>query len=63
MITDIIVGDSMLICSEFEAAEQRFTYRQTGKHTFYLPKVLSRKKQLLPEILRILEGINQNGEI
>jgi manganese-dependent inorganic pyrophosphatase len=61
MITDIIVGDSALICSQFEAAERRFTYRQTDEHTFYLPKVLSRKKQLLPEILRILEGFNQNG--
>jgi manganese-dependent inorganic pyrophosphatase len=62
MITDIIIGDSMLVCSDFEAAEKRFTYRRTDEHTFYLPKVLSRKKQLLPEILRILEGVNQNGK-
>ncbi|MDR0454135.1 MAG: putative manganese-dependent inorganic diphosphatase [Deferribacteraceae bacterium] len=57
LITDIIKEESILICTGFEAAEKRFSYRRSAPHCFLLPGVLSRKKQLLPEILRIIEEL------
>ncbi len=57
LITDIIREESVLICTAFEAAEKRFSYRRSAEHCFLLPGVLSRKKQLLPEILRIVEEL------
>ena len=57
LITDIIKEESVLICTGFEAAEKRFSYRRSAPHCFLLPGVLSRKKQLLPEILRIVEEL------
>jgi manganese-dependent inorganic pyrophosphatase len=55
MITDIILEESILLCTQFERGEQLLSYRLILPHSFHLPGVLSRKKQLLPEILRILE--------
>jgi manganese-dependent inorganic pyrophosphatase len=55
MITDIILEESILLCTPFERGERLFSYRLILPHSFHLPGVLSRKKQLLPEILRILE--------
>lgn len=57
LVTDIIREESVLLTSGFEPAEKRLSYKQTGDNRFYLPGVLSRKKQLLPEILRVLEEL------
>ena len=57
LVTDIIREESVLLTSGFEPAEKLLSYKQTGERRFYLPGVLSRKKQLLPEILRVLEDI------
>lgn len=54
LVTDIINTDSVLISTEFYAA-RRLTYKKLDDYTFDLPGVLSRKKQLLPEVLRVLE--------
>jgi manganese-dependent inorganic pyrophosphatase len=53
MITDIIGEESILLCTDFPLADN-LIYHRLDKHTFHLPGVLSRKKQLLPEILHVL---------
>ncbi|MDR2401383.1 MAG: putative manganese-dependent inorganic diphosphatase [Deferribacteraceae bacterium] len=57
MITDIVLEESILLCTQFDRGEHLFSYHLLSPHSFHLPGVLSRKKQLLPEILRILEEI------
>lgn len=54
LVTDIVNTDSLLLTTEFYGAK-RMTYKKLDDYTFDLPDVLSRKKQLLPEILRVLE--------
>lgn len=58
MVTDIINDVSILLVTPFEAGEKLISYKKIDEHIYYLPDVLSRKKQLLPEILRILEEIS-----
>ncbi|PKN73386.1 MAG: inorganic diphosphatase [Candidatus Cloacimonetes bacterium HGW-Cloacimonetes-3] len=53
MITDIIEEESILLTTEFAPADQ-LKYPRLDECTFHLPAVLSRKKQLLPEILHVL---------
>ncbi len=60
LITDIIMEESILITTGFDAAENIFSYKRLSNNSFFLPGILSRKKQLLPEVLRILEEINKN---
>lgn len=57
MITDIIEEESILLCTAFELADE-LIYTRLDEHTFHLPAVLSRKKQLLPEILHVLGKSN-----
>ncbi len=54
LITDILTDTSLLFTTGYDK-ESRFLYEKTGKNTYLLPGVLSRKKQLLPEVLRVLE--------
>ena len=54
LITDILTDTSLLFTTGY-GKESRFLYEKTGKNTYLLPGVLSRKKQLLPEVLRVLE--------
>lgn len=53
MITDIIGEESILLSTEFSKAEH-LIYHPLDKTSYHLPGVLSRKKQLLPEILHVL---------
>jgi len=57
LVTDIIREESVLLTSGYAIAEKLISYKETGERRFYLPGVLSRKKQLLPEILRVLEDL------
>jgi len=57
LVTDIIREESVLLTSGYAPAEKLISYKQSGDRRFYLPGVLSRKKQLLPEILRVLEDL------
>jgi manganese-dependent inorganic pyrophosphatase len=57
LVTDIIREESVLLTSGYALAEKLISYKETGERRFYLPGVLSRKKQLLPEILRVLEEL------
>lgn len=59
LVTDIIKEESQLITTGYAPAEQIFAYKKLGDNLYYLPGVLSRKKQLLPEISRILEEISK----
>jgi manganese-dependent inorganic pyrophosphatase len=55
MITDVIKESSVLLTTGLENMEYKFLYEKVSKKTFSMPKVLSRKKQLLPEVIRVLE--------
>mgnify|MGYP006290414737 FL=1 len=55
LITNVIKENSMLITTSFRNIEKQLVYKPLQNHLFDLPGVLSRKKQLLPEILRVLE--------
>ncbi|MCR5687167.1 MAG: DHH family phosphoesterase [Lachnospiraceae bacterium] len=50
MITDVIHECSVLMCTDYKAVRY-LPYKQIGKGLFDMPGVMSRKKQLLPEIL------------
>ncbi len=55
LITNVIKENSMLVSTSFRNVERHLVYKPLGEHLFDLPGVLSRKKQLLPEVLRVLE--------
>ncbi|MBP5551933.1 MAG: DHH family phosphoesterase, partial [Spirochaetales bacterium] len=50
MITDVLRGDSVLLSSDSKF-EKKVSYTLISDHVFDMKGVLSRKKQLLPEIL------------
>ncbi len=50
MITDVIHEHSALICTEHRG-NRYLPYQAVGKNIFDMPHVMSRKKQLLPEII------------
>jgi manganese-dependent inorganic pyrophosphatase len=54
LITDIIGEESILLNTSFRLADN-LIYRRIDENTFHLPDVLSRKKQLLPEVLHVLK--------
>lgn len=55
LVTDVIKRNSLLLTSEFKEGEKALTYEKIDTNTFDLPGVLSRKKQLLPEVMRVLD--------
>ncbi len=59
LVSDIILENSVLFTSKFESAEKYFSYRKISPGIFDLPGILSRKKQLLPEVLHVLERRQQ----
>ena len=50
MITDVVHEHSALICTDHRA-NRHLPYEQVAKNIFDMPQVMSRKKQLLPEII------------
>ena len=50
MITNVLSEHSVLLCTDYRC-NKKLSYRNTGHLTYDMPGVLSRKKQLLPEIL------------
>jgi len=61
LITDVIKRNSLLLTSGFKDGEKALTYERIDEHTFDLPGVLSRKKQLLPEVMRVLDEAKEAG--
>ena len=57
LITNVTNGNSLLLSSDFPGGEENLLYEKEGENLYNLPGILSRKKQLLPEILRVLEEI------
>ncbi|MGD1822059.1 MAG: putative manganese-dependent inorganic diphosphatase [Pleomorphochaeta sp.] len=55
MITNVIKENSILLTTGLDTVEYKLIYEKQDEKTFFLPKVLSRKKQLLPEIIRVLD--------
>ena len=56
MITDVLREHSVLITTEFTAADH-LTYNLLSERVFDMPGIMSRKKQLLPEILHAVTEI------
>ena len=54
MVTDPVRGNSELLFCGSEAVRRALPYRRGARGTLLMPGVLSRKKQLLPEILAAL---------
>ena len=59
LVTDVVKEDSLLIMTPFEKAEENLIYQKKADQLYDLPGVVSRKKQLLPEILRVIEEIKK----
>lgn len=57
LITDVIKENSVLITTGKQEVEKLLVYRELEENVFDLPGILSRKKQLLPEILRAIEDM------
>lgn len=53
LVTNVMSEESMLIATEYKK-NYKLLYDEREKGVYYLPGVLSRKKQLLPEIIRVL---------
>lgn len=53
MVTDVLHGNSVLLTSPCKF-ERKLSYVQIHEHVFDMPGVLSRKMQLLPEILHAM---------
>ena len=54
LVTDVFKEESILLNTQFDK-EYKIPYERLDKGMYYLPGVLSRKKQLLPETLKVLE--------
>jgi manganese-dependent inorganic pyrophosphatase len=61
LVTDVLTENSVLITSPFPEGEKRFIYTPLEPQLYDLPGILSRKKQLLPEILRIITDLGQKN--
>jgi len=55
LVTDVLTEDSVLLMTPFEKAEDHLAFQKLQEGLYHLPGVVSRKKQLLPEILRVME--------
>lgn len=55
LITDVVKENSILLLTSMPILERKLSYVKESDGKFFLPGVLSRKKQLLPEVLRVLE--------
>lgn len=58
LVTDVMRQESLLITSGNSVYESHFVYEQKDNSCYFLPGVLSRKKQLLPELFRVLDCAN-----
>ncbi|MCB1102082.1 MAG: putative manganese-dependent inorganic diphosphatase [Kiritimatiellae bacterium] len=59
MITDITRNNSLLLVSGNQQVIDVIDYSRRDDHLFELEAVVSRKKQLLPHLIHLLEGLNK----
>ncbi len=57
LISNVFREHSKLLCTPFPKAEEKLVFKAEHLGVFDLPEILSRKKQVLPEILRVLEEL------
>lgn len=55
MITDVLKGQSVLLSTDY-ALESKFSYEKLFDHVYDIQDTLSRKKQLLPELIHIINN-------
>ncbi|MFA5467655.1 MAG: DHHA2 domain-containing protein, partial [Sphaerochaetaceae bacterium] len=55
LVTDVIAESSILLTTSYPKKERALLYPMEGKGKYLLKGVLSRKKQLLPEVISVLE--------
>jgi len=55
LITDVMKQNSLLVSHGPVELEEKLVYEVMDDGVFALPQILSRKKQVLPEVLRVLE--------
>ncbi len=53
LVTNVVDERSLLLVTDFPSAEKHLAYKKISDRLYDLPGVLSRKKQLLPELLRV----------
>ncbi|MFN3704442.1 MAG: DHHA2 domain-containing protein [Thermoflexales bacterium] len=56
MITDIVENNSLLVCTGEPRYLERMPFSRKGQGVWEMPGVVSRKKQLLPTLLGVLQG-------
>ena len=59
LVTNVIKSESFLLLTPHREIEEKLIYNKISDNLYDLPGILSRKKQLLPEILRVLEELKQ----
>lgn len=55
LVTNVVRETSMMLCVGEKRILDRINYTRLDENTFDLPGVLSRKKQLLPHLLKVME--------
>ncbi|HDQ13849.1 MAG TPA: putative manganese-dependent inorganic diphosphatase [Sediminispirochaeta sp.] len=58
LVSNVFREHSKLICTPYREAEEKLVFTQEAPGLFDLPEILSRKKQVLPELLRVVEELN-----
>ncbi len=58
LVTNVIKENSLLLATNFPELDDKLIYDKTGDNLYFLPGVMSRKKQLLPELCRVIEDSN-----
>ena len=56
VITNIILEDSIMLTTTFPEKEKNIQYQKMSDHQFFCPGVLSRKIQILPEVIRAISN-------
>lgn len=62
LLTDVVNGDSVLFSRGLDETADRLPYEKTSQGRYFLPGILSRKKQLLPEVFRAIEETELRSE-
>ena len=58
VITNIILEDSIMLSTDFPEKEKNIQYQKMSDHQIFCPGVLSRKIQILPEVIRAITNEN-----
>lgn len=57
LVSNVFREHSKLLCTSFSRGEEKLVFKKEKEGLFDLPEILSRKKQVLPEVLRVLEEL------